>query len=137
MKGNVEATVLQKCSVSGENITTVICAGFACVLVQPGDTEVAAALAACGDDVDVEELLADGRADLGEMASQYLCLEIDPHAASEGARDGWASSYTLNPSDLRGEDYDEAVGGGARGYVRDEDGDGDEDEGDDEKGEGD
>ena len=51
----------------------------------PADNERAAALVSEDADMDVEELSESGEVDLGEIASQYLSLQIDPYATAPGA----------------------------------------------------
>ena len=75
--------MVQSCTISGEPVTSSVYTSFSCVLMEPGSASSAAMLAEEGD-YDIEEVNGD-TADLGEIASQYLGLEINPYPTSPDA----------------------------------------------------
>ena len=97
INGAIKATVTQKCAITLEPIETVIDDKFdaffadhaAAVPFERGKQELFTKNGIVElpmlDEKDDPEPIVDGKIDLGELATQYLSLAINPYACKEGA----------------------------------------------------
>lgn len=84
VNGEVEADVVQACVISLQDVHGHIKAKFETYFSEEAreyedDTEFSAE-----DDENAPEMVINGMIDLGEVASQYLALEIDPYPRAPG-----------------------------------------------------
>jgi hypothetical protein len=83
LQGQIEAMVVQMCTMTNEPFSTSISSKFECILLEKGDDASATNLEEDGNELDVEDVEA-GEVDLGEISAQYLALELNPYPTAPG-----------------------------------------------------
>ena len=82
--GTVKASVVQACVVSLQKVYSEVDAKFETYFTEnPDDLKDDDELIG-EDDEDVSEMISEGIIDMGEVAAQYLSLEIDPYPRAPG-----------------------------------------------------
>jgi len=85
VEGSINAMVVQNCAVTGEAFPTSISTTFESVVLDSSAGGQAGAFLSEEDFWDVEEADENGYIDIGEIAAQYLSLEINPYPTAPGA----------------------------------------------------
>ncbi len=84
VEGEVQASVVQACVVSLQDVYADVKAKFDTYFTEnEGDLKDDEELIG-EDDEDVSEMISNGIIDLGEVAAQYLSLELDPYPRAPG-----------------------------------------------------
>lgn len=84
--GRFDADVVQACVATLEPVPARVEDGFTVLLVPEDDSELVpgSIVDVEADEEEDEDVLVDGRIDLGELVAQYLSLAIDPYPRAPG-----------------------------------------------------
>ncbi len=82
--GDFQAEVVQACVVSLRDVPSIVKGHFETFFTESDDPKADGIEFSTEDGEDAAEMISDGMIDLGEVAAQYLALELDPYPRAPG-----------------------------------------------------